>query len=450
MTEATHMVDALQTNPGLETPRLFADLQHRERQIHAIRRITNALFSHSFVDDMLRETLMVAIEVLEADVGSLQLHDAKTDTLVFRYVLDPQAQHLIGHGYPASQGIGGRVFRSGQAELVNKVHENANFNPAVDDMTGYYTESMLTVPLKRFGGPPIGVMQILNARRVFDERDLEVLEVLSAQAAASIETARLAQDAKKAELVNVLGDVSHDIKNMLTPIQSGIMMLLPELDELFEQLDRIGQQFPGAQEKIAEASSQVRVEYQWILEGALDSAEKVQVRTREIANAVKGEIAPPVFEEADLNETVSSVAHALKNFAKSAQVTLLLELDAALPPAEFDGKQMYNALYNLANNAIPETPPGGSVVLRTRAPLPGETTLLVEVEDTGRGIPENVRANLFTDQAISTKVGGTGLGTRIVAGVVHRHKGVITVNSEEGRGSLFSIQLPLSQKYPPL
>jgi signal transduction histidine kinase len=121
---------------------------------------------------------------------------------------------------------------------------------------------------------------------------------------------------------------------------------------------------------------------------------------------------------------------------------------------------MYNALYNLVNNAIPETPAGGSVTVRTRIPRADEEkprdgksgadgvledALLIEVQDTGRGMPENVRARLFTDEAISTKPGGTGLGTRIVAGVVRRHNGTITVQSAEGQGTTFSVRLPLRQ-----
>ena len=68
------------------------------------------------------------------------------------------------------------------------------------------------------------------------------------------------------------------------------------------------------------------------------------------------------------------------------------------------------------------------------------------MEDTGKGIPEHIRKRLFTDEAVSTKPGGTGLGTRIVAGVVRRHNGTITVRSEEGRGSTFSIRLPLRHR----
>jgi signal transduction histidine kinase len=424
---------------------LQATLDHRERQIRAMRQTSEALLSHSTADAMMRETLRIAIDVLNADAGSLLLHNPTTDTLVFRQIVGFAAETLTGFSMPANQGIAGRVFQSGNPDMSQKVSDAKEFNKEVDEKTGYHTESMLTVPLKRVDGDAIGVMQILNASAAFDSRDMEVLQVMAAQASAAIENARLVQDARKAEIANVIGDISHDIKNMLTPIQSGVWTLEPMLDEMFEALEKIHKTCPetdkwGAQ--IADALNLARQDYGWILQAALDAAENVQTRTKEIADAVKGESAPPRFEAGDLNEVAEDVARSLKLVAGKAKLELKLDLDPALPRAEFDRKQMYNALYNLVNNAIPETPPGGSITLRTCVET-ASCQLLIEVQDTGKGMPEHVKNCLFTDEAISTKPGGTGLGTRIVGGVVRRHKGKIIVNSEAGQGTTFSILLPL-------
>lgn len=423
-------------------------LRHRERQIQAIQRITAALFSHRHLDDMVRETLTVAIEVLDADVGSLQLYDAANDTLVFRYVIDPRSPHLVGYAYPTSQGIGGHVFKTGVAQITNKVSDQPRFNMAVDTITGYHTESMVTVPLKHFGGECIGVVQLLNARQLFDERDLEVLAALSAQAAAAMETARLSQQARQVEIVNLIGDISHDIKNMLTPIQSGVQTLQPMLDGLFEDLDCIQSECPEMEtwgQRIAATLALVRDDYAWILESALESVDRVQTRTKQIADAIKGEVSAPFFEPSDVNSLAQDVLRSLRPVAEKARVSLQPDLDSHLPEAHLDRQQIYNALYNLVNNAIPETPADGSIYLRTRAPQPNTTMLLIEVTDTGRGMPEHIRARLFTDQAVSTKIGGTGLGTRIVADAVRRHGGHISVTSQEGQGTTFSIRLPLAQ-----
>lgn len=433
-----------------EIAELRSRLELRERQIDAIRRVTEALFSYTSVDDMIRETLTVAIDTLQADAGSLSLHNPTDDTLEFRYVVGPAAQRLTGFVMPTSQGIAGRVFRTGHSDLTQSVQEQADFNPAVDARTGYLTQSMMTVPVKRHEGPALGVMQVLNSRHQFDEHDLEVLEVLCSQAGEAIENARLAQQARRAEIVNIIGDISHDIKNMLTPIQTGVWTLEPMLSEMFDALDHLRAACPQGEpwgDRLAHTMSEVREDYGWILAAALDSAEKVQTRTRDIADAIKGELAPPRFELASLNDTAGEVASALRLVAEAAEVRLVLDLDADLPRLQFDRKQLYNALYNLVNNAIPETPAGGQVTVRTRGPRPGDSTVTLQVEDTGRGIPAEVREKLFTAQAISTKPGGTGLGTRIVAGVVERHGGCIVVESEPNQGTRFTVALPLSQEH---
>ncbi len=432
-------------------------LEHRERQIHAMRRASEALFQQHSVDALVRQTLNVALEVLDAEAGSLQLHDPDTDTLVFRYMVGPSAESLTGHAMPVSQGINGQVFRTGVPDLAGHVSERKDFNPAIDERSGFHTESMMTVPVQRLGGAPIGVMQILNARGPgFDHSDLEVLQVLCGQAASAIETARLAQQARKAEIVSIIGDISHDIKNMLTPIQSGLWTLQPMLDDLFADVDKVVLQSHGRAAGVAlsNAATVVRETYPWIFSAALESCEQVQTRTRDIADAVKGELAAPLFEEGALNDVVNEVARPLFLLAEKTNVHLHLEIDHNLPRIKFDRKQIYNALYNLVSNAIPATPSGGSVTIRTCGPqhdartmlIPGGETLLLEVQDTGCGIPEPVRLRLFTDEAISTKPGGTGLGTRIVADIVRRHNGTITVESELGKGSTFSIRLPLHHK----
>jgi signal transduction histidine kinase len=305
---------------------------------------------------------------------------------------------------------------------------------------------MMTVPVKRSGGNPIGVMQVLNAHVPFTDRDLEVLEVLCAQAATGIEHAQLTEEAKKAQIVNVLGDISHDIKNMLTPIISGAWTLEPMLHRLFEDLDQLRfrcGEGDALSEEIGRVADSVRHDYGWILASTINAAEQVQGRTKEIADAIKGELSPPFFEIADLNDTCREVVRPLRIGAERGKVQLLLELDETMPQAEYDKHQMYNALYNLVNNALPETPAGGSITLQTRGPAEGDDHITIEVRDTGRGMPKHVRERLFTDQAISTKPGGTGLGTRIVAGVIRRHNGTISVDSAEGQGTAFTVRIPV-------
>lgn len=421
-------------------------LSHRERQIEAMSRASAALFSQNSIDSLIRETLVIAMDSVGAGSGSIQMHDPVREQLVFRFVVGPAADRLIGFTMPTTQGISGRVFRSGVSDITGDVKQSTEFNSEVDKKTGYTTQSMATVPIKRPGHSPIGVMQILNFSDNYDNFDLEVLEVVAGQAAIAIENARLEQSARKAAMINLIGDISHDIKNMLTPIQTGVWTLDPLLRQTWEGLEAECKQMPSEwSERVLKVTQMAREEYEWILQNALDAAERVQIRTKEIADAVKGVSTPPRFVEEDIHAVCLEVFAALRLVAHDHQVDLVPDFDMTLPAVEIDHKLIYNALYNLVNNAIPETPEGGSITIRTRQLGPRETNFAIEVADTGRGMPASVRERLFSDEAVSTKPGGTGLGTRIVADIVRRHRGHIAVQSEENVGTTFTVLLPIKQ-----
>ncbi len=116
----------------------------------------------------------------------------------------------------------------------------------------------------------------------------------------------------------------------------------------------------------------------------------------------------------------------------------------ALPAIQADERRLFNAFYNLINNAIPEIPKGGSVTVRGRCDAQGKT-LHLSVEDTGRGMPPEVRDSLFTKDVVSRRAGGTGLGTKIVRDVIDAHGGTIRVESEEGKGTTIHIGLPVTR-----
>jgi signal transduction histidine kinase len=129
--------------------------------------------------------------------------------------------------------------------------------------------------------------------------------------------------------------------------------------------------------------------------------------------------------------------------AQERSITLATENLELLPVIVVDPRRIYNALYNLINNAIPEVPPGGAVTVRGN-PVADEGVIVVSVIDTGSGMLPEVRDRLFTKGVVSTKPGGTGLGTKIVKDVVDAHGGKVWVESEVGKGTKIHIRLPLS------
>jgi signal transduction histidine kinase len=428
-------------------------LRHRERELAAVRRITAALHAKISLHDLVRDTLRTAVDTMDAAAGSVLLYDRETDELVFRYVIGRKAPELTGCRMPVSEGIIGRVFQSGVAEITPNAQAEPAHSKRFDLQTRFRTRNMVTVPLKTMEGDAIGGMQVLNKRRgIFTDEDLAVLEILAAQAASAMETGMLYEQAKVAAVAKTVGDISHDIKNMITPSMGGAQTLQLMLQEMFSRLEalsamrREGIPWSEIEPVIRETKSLFPEFCQMIYDGAI----AVQQRTRRIAEAVKGAISPPVFRPARPAAIAECVLRDLRLPAERADVEMTLEAPDDCVIADLDSDYLYNALYNLVNNALPETPAGGRVTVRVRVEpdhrRPDGGALRIEVTDTGRGMARHVRENLFTDRAVSTKPDGTGLGTRIVKQAIDLHGGTIEVESAPGQGTTFTIRLPIRQR----
>ena len=179
---------------------------------------------------------------------------------------------------------------------------------------------------------------------------------------------------------------------------------------------------------------------QELIEMIRRSSGRIHERVKEIADSVKGLTRPLRFAPCRVAEVVAAVLDTLRVLADERQVGLRTEGLDQLPVIRADEPRLFNALYNLVNNAIPEVPPGGSVTVRGHKEA-ARTRIRLSVVDTGKGMSPEVRDSLFTYRAISRKAGGTGLGTKIVKDVVDAHGGTISVESEEGKGTAFHITL---------
>jgi signal transduction histidine kinase len=175
----------------------------------------------------------------------------------------------------------------------------------------------------------------------------------------------------------------------------------------------------------------------------VNNARRIQGRVREIADAVKGVTSPPHFASCRIAQIVEAVYETLRTYAAEKGITLKADGLDILPVIVADDHRLFNALYNLINNAIPEVPNGGSISIVGKEEKPG-VEVLVAVSDTGRGMPPEVRDRLFTSSSFSTKKGGTGLGTKIVKDVIDAHGGRILVESQVGVGTTFYVHLPIN------
>jgi signal transduction histidine kinase len=309
---------------------------------------------------------------------------------------------------------------------------------------------MVTVPLKSPDCEPLGVMQILNKENGnFDENDINLIEIMGSEIAAAIKAAQLYEQARLATIVRFIGDISHDVKNMITPAMTGAETLKMIIDDCYERFDSSLETDSSDSMSVKDSMGELRDIYPDMIEMIIDGCNAVQDRMAEISSAVKGVVSKPNYEPADIQAIAQRVDHILTPHAQKKGVSLNIDpLDAEII-ADVDSKQLYNAIYNLLFNAIDACKNGDSVTLKLTSNYEGSfpegNFILMECIDTGPGIPEKVRALLFTDQAISTKPMGTGLGTRIVKNVIDAHKGLINVISKEGNGTNIQCRIPANR-----
>lgn len=151
------------------------------------------------------------------------------------------------------------------------------------------------------------------------------------------------------------------------------------------------------------------------------------------------------IEQNDFNKLLQTLVENASLPAQSRQIEVRLEKHAEIRPFFFDPEKLLIALQNLVDNAVKYTLPGGNVTITTSEQ--GDY-LQIKVKDTGVGIPKAEMPKLFSKffraaNVIHLQTDGSGLGLFIVKSIIMRHGGQIWVDSEEGKGTTFTVLVPL-------
>ena len=186
-------------------------------------------------------------------------------------------------------------------------------------------------------------------------------------------------------------------------------------------------------------------EYRDALINNLEQVERLVTLTRELLTLTRlaGDRTPVRRAPLELQSLLQDLIDELRVLAEDHQIALSLRTEPT-PRVLGDAQWLKQAVINLLDNAIRYTPPGGEVTVRLRATDEG---VAISVEDTGPGIESQHVPHLFerfyrADFARSRDCGGTGLGLPIVKGIADAHGGTITLETEVGKGSVFTLLLP--------
>ena len=405
-------------------------LQNSPERLQRLVEINQQISATLDLPELLQSIVNAASELTSSEQASIAQFFPVDQTLRFVAAkwMDPEVMEQTR--VPLDGSISGRAFQQQRAFIVQDAQEET-FYRKVDEESGFQTRSVLSVPMI-MRGEAKGVLMALNkyGGDQYDVQDIIVLETLASQAAIALENARLLKESRQA--YERLAELD-EMKNNFVAISSHELriplgLILGHASYLKENLN-------------GEHRQQVQV------------IEKSAMRLKDIVEDLsvvenmKGDTDELRSNYSDLSGLLRRTLAEFQKDADDKGIMLFPKLPDDHVWIFGEEDKLSIAFKHLIRNAIAFTDKGGKVEVLLRK---NRTQAHVFVSDTGIGIPENDIDKIFdrffqVEEHMTRRHGGMGLGLTVAKSLIELHKGEISVESVQGKGTRFEILLPLTQ-----
>ncbi len=420
-----------QVGAAAERARLYEAAQARSEDLAVLNDITRAITSTLDLEDVLSISMRGIREFLHVEAGALVLVDEPSGQLIFRKTLNRDQELDTCFTLRAGEGLVGHVIAEKEPVLINDVQSYPQLPPQMDHLTGLTTRSVLCVPIV-VKGKAIGAIETINKiSGPFTTDDLETLSFLAASVGVAVENARLygelahskrelersqaqlVQTEKLAATGRLAASMAHEINNPLQAIHNCLHLVINR---------------PLTDEK--------KLRYLHMAQEEVERLTAIVMRTLDFYRPSKGLPAPT-----HVNDVVESVLALAGKKLQHSKIKVQRRFASDLPHIQAVTDQITQVFLNLVINAAEAmAPSGGELTITTEQQ---DNWIRVSFSDTGPGISAEEADKIF-EPFYTTKATGTGLGLSISYGIIERHGGRLTVNSESGRGATFTVELPIS------
>ena len=431
---------------ALQNARLFNETQQRAAEMATVTKVSNALASQLDLDALVQMVGELMKELFQANIVFLAFLDKETNMVNFPYVYgDDIAPIKFGQGLTSS------IIKSGEPALINQ-DVNARYEELGIERTGKEAASFLGVPIIT-GKDIIGVISVQSTEQVnrFDEDDMRLLSTIASNVGVAIHNAKLFEDTikaqaqaeearKNAEEANeaksaFLSTVSHELRTPLTSVIGFAKIIRKRLtDKIFPHIN--------GDEKMEKIKDQIAQN----LNVVISEGQRLTTLINDVLDLAKIEAGKMEWhiENVDMGTVIDQALAATAAVFDEKKLKLKKKINNNLPTIKGDRDKLIQVLINLLSNAAKFTDKGEvicSAVLQN-------DDFIVSISDTGMGISPEDQPKVFdkfkqVGDTLTDKPKGTGLGLPISKEIIEYHGGKIWVESEIGKGSTFSFNLPV-------
>jgi two-component system, NtrC family, sensor kinase len=430
---------------AIENARLLTELQARTaeltrsvQELQALGEVSQALSSTLDLETVLSTIVSRASQLAGADSCTVYEYDERAEELLFRATHN-LAEEVVAVARRApirrGEGVAGRMAVTLEPVQVADIAEAGAYSgPLRDVLLQTGTRALLGIPLLREGHLIGGLTVTRKTPGEFSPQVIDLLKTFASQSALAIQNARLfreigdksrqleAADRHKSEF---LANMSHELRTPLNAI-IGYSEMLQE-----DAADFGAEQFTDDLKKINAAGKHLLE----LINAVLDLS-KIEAGKMEL-----------YLESFDVAGLVRDIAAVIQPLAAKNSNRLEMRYPDEIGTMRADLTKVRQALFNLLSNACKFTDRGAISLAVARQERDGQDWMVFSVSDTGIGMTPEQLTRLFevfsqADAATTRKYGGTGLGLALSRRLCRMMGGDVTVDSEVGRGSTFTIRLP--------
>lgn len=424
------MAVAAQSARVIETARLYKAVKNHAEQMEGLFTVGSTLIMPGPLDQLLQRLVEEGKSLLAGKVCVL-MEAMETNELRTWAIAGASEKWRAKPPVRIPNSLLGQVVKKKTPIRIADVHQNKKFQYA-ELAREEGLASLLAVPVV-YQERVLAVLAVYSGEpRRFREPEVRLLQMLANQGAIAIENAHrmerlqtMEEQMRQAERLSVLGtlsaEIAHEIRNPITIIN----MLVHGICEDAGHTSRTREDLAIVTEKLD------RINH--IIEQTLSLS-----RTSESCK-----------KPCNVNKLIEELLLFLNYKLQKARVDVATALHPKIPEIELDPGQIQQVLLNLMVNAMEAMKEGGSLAIKTRMARDRGVgpCVRITITDNGDGIQRESEKSLF-EPFFTTRETGTGLGLFISNKLVKRHNGTIKVKSAAGKGSTFTITLPIEQEHP--